>query len=97
MLDVEQAAQARPKGGRELGLLSEVMVAGTPKRDTQPAKRALAQSAAVMEASGMASGHLNVRSMMVNVGVAARRRQRPDQVHVEVGETAVRYRNLRWL
>jgi hypothetical protein len=42
------------------------MVAGTPKRDTQPAKRALAQSAAVMEASGMASGHLNVLSMMVN-------------------------------
>ena len=26
--------------------LSEVMVAGTPKRDTHPAKRALAQSAA---------------------------------------------------
>jgi hypothetical protein len=46
--------------------LSEVMVAGTPKRDTQPAKRALAQSAAVMEASGMASGHLNVWSMIVN-------------------------------
>ncbi len=46
--------------------LSEVMVAGTPKRDTQPAKRALAQSAAVMEASGMASGHLDVQSMIVN-------------------------------
>ncbi len=46
--------------------LSEVMVAGTPKRDTQPAKRALAQLAAVMEASGMASGNLDVRSMMVN-------------------------------
>ena len=46
--------------------LSEVMVAGTPKRDTHPAKRALAQSAAVMEASGMASGHLDVRSMIVN-------------------------------
>ena len=46
--------------------LSEVMVAGTPKRDTQPAKRALAQLAAVMEANRMASGHLDVRSMMVN-------------------------------
>ncbi len=46
--------------------LSEVMVAGTPKRDTHPVKRALAQSAAVMEASGMASGHLYVLSMMVN-------------------------------
>jgi hypothetical protein len=46
--------------------LSEVMVAGTPKRDTQPAKRALAQSAAVIEASGMASGHLDAPSMMVN-------------------------------
>jgi hypothetical protein len=46
--------------------LSEVMVAGTPKRDTQPVKRALAQSAAEMEASGMASGHLDVLSMMMN-------------------------------
>ncbi len=46
--------------------LSEVMMAGTPKRDTHSAKRALAQSAAVMEASGMASGHLDVRSMIVN-------------------------------
>jgi hypothetical protein len=42
------------------------MVAGTPKWDTHLAKRALAQSAAVMEASGMASGHLDVLSMMVN-------------------------------
>ncbi len=66
MLDVEQAAQARPKGGRELAPLSEVMVAGTPKQDTHPAKRALAQLAAVMEASGMASGHLDVLSMIVN-------------------------------
>jgi hypothetical protein len=43
--------------------LSDVMVAN---RDTQPAKRALAQSAAVMDVSGMASGHLEVRSMIVN-------------------------------
>jgi hypothetical protein len=49
-----------------LAPLSEVMVAGTPKRDTHPAKRALAQSAAVMESSGMASSHLDVRSMIVN-------------------------------
>jgi hypothetical protein len=41
------------------------MVAGTPS-DTQLVKRALAQLAVVMEASGMASGHLDVRSMMVN-------------------------------
>jgi hypothetical protein len=66
VLDVEQAAQAHPKSGRELGLLSEVMVAGTPKCDTQAAKRALAQWAAVMEASGIASSYLEVRSMMVN-------------------------------
>jgi hypothetical protein len=46
--------------------LSEVMVAGTPKRDTHPATRAVAQSAAVSEASGMASGHLDVLSMIVN-------------------------------
>jgi hypothetical protein len=36
------------------------------QHDTQLAKRALAQSAAVMEASGMASGHREVRSMIVN-------------------------------
>jgi hypothetical protein len=46
--------------------LSDVMVAGTPNRDTQPAKRALGQSAVVMDVIGMASGHLEVRSMMVN-------------------------------
>ncbi len=46
--------------------LSDVMVAGTPNRDTQLAKRALAQSAVVMEASGKAFGHLEARSMMVN-------------------------------
>jgi hypothetical protein len=41
------------------------MVAGT-KPDTHPAKRALAQSAAVMEASGMTSCHRDVLSMIVN-------------------------------
>ena len=65
--------------------LSDVMVAGTPNLVTQPAKRALAQSAAVMEASGE------------QVGVAVRGRQWPDQVDVDVGETAVRYRYLCWL
>jgi hypothetical protein len=42
------------------------MVAGAPNRDTQPAKRALAQSAAVMDERGMASGHLEVLSIIVN-------------------------------
>jgi hypothetical protein len=46
--------------------LSDVMVAGTPNRDTQPAKRALAQLAAVMDERGMASSHLEVRSIIVN-------------------------------
>jgi hypothetical protein len=46
--------------------LSDVMVAGTPNLDTQPAKRALAQSAAVMDERGTASGHLNVLSIIVN-------------------------------
>ena len=41
-----------------LAPLSDVMVAGTPNRETQPAKRALAQSATVMDERGMASGHL---------------------------------------
>jgi hypothetical protein len=61
MLDVEQAAH-RPAHRADVNWapLSDVMVAGTPNRDTQPAKRALAQSAAVMDESGMASGHLEV-------------------------------------
>ncbi len=46
--------------------LSDVMVAGTPNRDTQLVKRALAQSAVVMDVSGMASGHLEVQLMIVN-------------------------------
>ncbi len=47
--------------------LSDVMVVGTPNRYTQPAKRALAQLAAVMDDSGMASGHLEVRSIIVKM------------------------------
>jgi uridine phosphorylase len=46
--------------------LFDVMVAGTPNRDTQLAKRALSQSVAVMDKRGMASGHLEVRSIIVN-------------------------------
>ncbi len=39
--------------------LSDVMVVGTTNRDTQPAKRALAQSAAVMDVSGIAISRFN--------------------------------------
>jgi hypothetical protein len=46
--------------------LSDVMVASTPNLETQPAKRALAQSAAVMEGSRIASGHRDVLSITVN-------------------------------
>jgi hypothetical protein len=46
--------------------LLEVMVAGTPNLEIQLAKRALAQSAAVMEGSGIASGHRDVLSITVN-------------------------------
>jgi hypothetical protein len=42
------------------------MVVGTPICDTQSVQRALAQSAAVMDERGMASGHLEVRSIIVN-------------------------------
>jgi hypothetical protein len=45
--------------------LSDVMVAETPNRNTQPAKRTLAQSAAVMDESGMNFGNLEVRSIIV--------------------------------
>jgi hypothetical protein len=37
--------------------LSDLIVAGTPNLGIQPAKRALAQSAVLMEGSGIASGH----------------------------------------
>jgi hypothetical protein len=46
--------------------LSDVMVAGTPNRDIPPAKRALVQSAVVMDDRGMASDHLEVWSIIVN-------------------------------
>ncbi len=46
--------------------LSDVMVLRKPNRDTQPAKRALAQSAAVMDVSGIAFGHLEVQLMTLN-------------------------------
>jgi DNA polymerase-3 subunit delta' len=42
-----------------------VTAAGTPKRDTQPCRRAWAQSAAVMDPSGMASAQRVVLSMAV--------------------------------
>ena len=46
--------------------LSDVIVARTPNLETQSAKRTLAQSAAVMCGSGMASGHLDALSIPVN-------------------------------
>ena len=48
------------------GPRSEVRWAGTPKREIQWVMRASAQSEAVMEVMGMASGHLVVRSTTVN-------------------------------
>ncbi len=45
--------------------LSDVMVSGTLNTDIQPTKRAPAQSAVVMDESGMASGHLEVQSNIV--------------------------------
>jgi hypothetical protein len=42
------------------------MTAGTPNRATHPEKNAFAQSAAVMDASGNASGHRVVLSTTVN-------------------------------
>ena len=49
-----------------LAPLSDVMVAGTPNRETQLAKMALAQSATVMDERGMASGHFDVLSIIAN-------------------------------
>jgi hypothetical protein len=36
VLDVEQAAEGGPQGGGELGLQSDVMIAGTPNLLTHP-------------------------------------------------------------
>jgi hypothetical protein len=46
--------------------LSHLMMAGTQDQDTQLAKRALAQLAAEMDERGMASGHLEVQSIIVS-------------------------------
>jgi hypothetical protein len=58
----------RPDHRADLNLapLSDVMVAGTPNRETQPAKRALAQSATVIDKRGMVSGCLDFLSIIVN-------------------------------
>ncbi len=45
--------RAAHKADVNLAPLSDVMVAGTPYPETQPAKRALAQSAAVMYCRGV--------------------------------------------
>jgi hypothetical protein len=58
--------RASHKADMNWASLSDVMVAGTPNLDTQPAKRALAQSAAVMDERGTASSHLDVLSIIVN-------------------------------
>jgi hypothetical protein len=95
MLDVEQASQARPKGGRELGpsVLSDggwYSEAGHPPGEEGPGAVGGGDGG---ERDGLWPPRCPVDDSE-QVGMAARRRQRPNQVHVEVGETAVRYRNL---
>ncbi len=69
VVEVEQAAQGRPQWGRELG----PSVGGDGGRhalrtwgSSRLANRALAQSVAVMEGSGISSGHRDVLSIAVN-------------------------------
>jgi hypothetical protein len=64
------------------GPLSLVMVSGTPNLCTHPWRRAAAQSAAVVEASGTASGQRVVLSITVNR--YERTRQRTDQIYMEM-------------
>ena len=47
------------------GPLSEVMILGTPKRETQLYMSAVQSAGAVVSVSGIASGHLVYRSRMV--------------------------------
>jgi hypothetical protein len=56
VVDVEQAAQGCP----------QVNVANTFNLEIQPVNRALAQSAAVMEGSRIASGHRDILLITVN-------------------------------
>ena len=44
---------------------SDVTIAGTPKRETHPVKKASVQAAVVVEESGIASAHHVVRSTTV--------------------------------
>ncbi len=78
--------------------LSNMMVAEIPNRETQPAKRALARLAGVMEKRGMAFSHHEVSvNFCEQVSMAAGGWEQLDQVNVDVGETAVRYWYLCWL
>jgi hypothetical protein len=75
----------------------EVMTAGTPKRLTQPATKASAIVAASMFLTGIASTHLVDRSA-VNDGEEVlepvrRSGKRPHQIHMEVREPPLWYRD----
>ncbi len=65
-LRLSRPHRAAHKGDVNWAPLSEVMVADTPNLGIHPANRALAQSVAVMEESGIASGHRNVLSITIN-------------------------------
>jgi hypothetical protein len=68
---------------------------GTPNLATQDAMSASMQSSAAMDFKGVASNHLDDLSTNgEQVHKALRRcRKWPDQVHVYVGETPLRYRD----
>ena len=64
--NTEDGADLRPNGGRKLSSVVQVSRAGTPNRETQVEIKTLAQVSAVMEDGGMASGHLEVLSIIVS-------------------------------
>ncbi len=65
--DVEHLAHFKPKVGSELGPRSEVIVSETPKREIQVKVKAFVHAAADVYERGIASIHLDVRSMMVKI------------------------------
>ncbi len=71
--------------------LSEVTTAGTPNLLTQPLRKAFTQSAVVVPASGMASGHLVLLSTTVNKWVWPGGWERPHEVNVYVWESPRRH------
>ncbi len=98
MLDVEQTAEARPQGGRELGppVWCDGGLNSKPGDPTGKEGPGAVGDGDGQEGNGLWSPWCSV-DYCEQVSVAAGGQQRADQVDVDVGEMAVRNRYLCWL